>query len=162
MVPNLVWPRVRRSLKSVAIARILERTAWEQGIRTKLPNGGRRHPWKVADGFRKWFKTRAQLAGMDTLKVEFLMGHDIGLGESYFKPTEQEMLEKYILIVDQLTISNDASKIQKRLPNYKNRAMIMKIYSRQSCMKKMNNFRKYSIDKMILKFNLWKFYVLRK
>jgi hypothetical protein len=55
-----------KKLESVAITRILERAAWEQGVRTKLPSGTKRHPWKVAHGFRKWFKTRAQLGGMDT------------------------------------------------------------------------------------------------
>ncbi|MGC1133311.1 MAG: hypothetical protein WA941_10840 [Nitrososphaeraceae archaeon] len=33
------------------------------------------------------------MAGVDTLFVEMLMGHKIGLKKSYFKPTETEILE---------------------------------------------------------------------
>jgi len=33
------------------------------------------------------------MAGVDTLFVEMLMGHKIGLKQHYFKPTEQEILE---------------------------------------------------------------------
>lgn len=111
-----------KKLESVAITRILERAAWEQGVRTKLPSGTKRHPWKVVHGFRKWFKTRAQLGGMDTLNVEFLMGHDTGLGESYYKPTEKEMLEKYLLIIHELTVFNDASKVQKKISELQKRS----------------------------------------
>jgi predicted ATP-dependent Lon-type protease len=50
------------------------------------------------------------MAGVDTLFVEMLMGHKIGLKKSYFKPTETEILEGnnkkkgYIEAIPALTI----------------------------------------------------------
>jgi hypothetical protein len=44
-------------------------------------------------GLRKFFDTTCEMAGVDTLFVEMLMGHKIGLKKSYFKPTETEILE---------------------------------------------------------------------
>ena len=43
------------------------------------------------------------------------MGHDIGLANSYYKPSEQELLEDYIKSVNLLTINNDKSKIEKQV-----------------------------------------------
>jgi hypothetical protein len=42
---------------------------------------------------RKFFKTNAKLAGLDSLYLERLMGHDTGLDESYFIPTDEQILE---------------------------------------------------------------------
>ena len=52
---------------------------------------------------------------MKSLNVEILMGHDIGLANSYYKPSEQELLEDYIKSVNLLTINNDKSKIEKQV-----------------------------------------------
>ena len=61
-------------------------------------------------GLSKFFDTTCEMAGVDTLLVEMLMGHKIGLKKSYFKPTETEILEGnskkkgYIEAVPALTI----------------------------------------------------------
>jgi hypothetical protein len=39
------------------------------------------------------------------------MGHDTGLEKSYYKPTEQELLEDYLKVVDLLTI-NEINKLK--------------------------------------------------
>jgi hypothetical protein len=45
------------------------------------------------------------------LNVKILMGHDTGLEKSYYKPTEQELLEDYLKVVDLLTI-NEINKLK--------------------------------------------------
>ncbi|MFY9795904.1 MAG: hypothetical protein WA323_18050 [Candidatus Nitrosopolaris sp.] len=82
-------------LKSSGIKRLLERALWEQGLRHPLAKGVRRHEWKAAHGFRKYYKSHAEQV-MKPINVEITMGHDIGLSESYYKPTRQEVLQDYL------------------------------------------------------------------
>ena len=67
------------------------------GMRTVLVNrkNYRCYEWKQAHGFRKFFKTRMEVAGAKPLVIEMMMGHSTGVSSSYFKPTEREMLEEY-------------------------------------------------------------------
>jgi len=75
-----------RKLKSIAIKRLLDRALWEQGIRhTPLPAGVKRHEWKTAHGYRKFYKTHAEQV-MKPINVEATMGHDLGISESYWRP----------------------------------------------------------------------------
>jgi hypothetical protein len=59
---------------------------------------------------------------MKSLNVEILMGHDIGLADSYYKPSERELLEDYIKSVDLLTILNDKSKLEKQVKELKEKS----------------------------------------
>ena len=52
-----------------------------------------------AHGFRKFYKSRTEQV-MRPINVEITMGHDIGVSESYYKPTEHEVLEDYLKAVD--------------------------------------------------------------
>jgi hypothetical protein len=36
---------------------------------------------------------------MKPINVEMTMGHDIGLSESYYKPSEKEVLEDYLKLL---------------------------------------------------------------
>jgi hypothetical protein len=92
-----------KRLQSIAIKRLLSRTLWEQGIRQALAPGVKRHEWKGAHGYRKAFKSRAEQV-MRPANVEILMGYDIGVSESYWRPTEQELLDDYLKAVPLLTI----------------------------------------------------------
>jgi hypothetical protein len=66
-------------------------------------------------GYRKFFKTHAENV-MKPINVELLMGHDTGISESYWRPTENEVLQDYLKAVDLLTINydNDKSVLQKQ------------------------------------------------
>ncbi|MGI0013450.1 MAG: tyrosine-type recombinase/integrase [Nitrososphaera sp.] len=64
----------------------------------------RRHEFSV-HGFRKWFKTTAERAGMKPIDVETLMGHSTGISDSYYRPTETDLLNSYLTIAPHLTIS---------------------------------------------------------
>jgi integrase len=102
-----------KKLKSSGIKRLIERGLWEQGIRQPLLSGARRHEWKAAHGFRKLYKTRAEQV-MRPINVEITMGHNIGLSASYYKPTEQEVLQDYLKAVEFLTI-NHSNRLQEKI-----------------------------------------------
>ena len=65
----------------------------------------KRHEFSV-HGFRKYFKTKAELAGVKPAVVEMLMGHSLrSLSDSYFKPSESELLNEYLKASDALSIN---------------------------------------------------------
>jgi hypothetical protein len=95
---------------------VLDKAVWEQGLREPLPSGVRRHPWKLAHGFRKYCETHA-MSVMKPLNVALIISHDTGISKSYWRPTKQELLEDYLKAVDALTINYDSSKstLQKQV-----------------------------------------------
>jgi hypothetical protein len=106
---------VPKKLQSSAIKRFINRALWEQGIRRPLENGLRRHEFKTVHGFRKFFKTHSEQF-MKSINVEILMGHTIGVSDSYYKPSEKEILEDYLKATDALTIfKNNDQIIEKEL-----------------------------------------------
>jgi hypothetical protein len=62
----------------------------------------RRHDFSV-HGFRKFFKTKAEIG------VETLMGHSTGISDSYYRPTENDLLDDYLKIVDHFTIRTEST-----------------------------------------------------
>jgi integrase len=106
-----------QKLGAEAIKKRLLRALEGQGIRQALRDGKRCHEWKGSHGFRKWFKTRCENAGMKSIIVEFLLGHSLGITDSYFKPTEQEVFDEYYLkAVPALTINDyDQTALKKQV-----------------------------------------------
>ena len=102
-----------KKLKSSGIKRLIEQALWEQGIRSKLQEGVKRHEWKAVHGFRKFYKTRAEQV-MKPINVEITMGHNIGLSGSYYRPTEREILDDYLMAVDLLTI-NEENRLKNKV-----------------------------------------------
>jgi hypothetical protein len=94
-------------LKSSGIKRLMEDALWSQGIRKRLEPGQRRHEFQVDHGYRKWFKTRCEQSGMKSINIEKLMGHSIGISDSYYRITEVELLDEYLKAVDLLTINEN-------------------------------------------------------
>ena len=80
----------------------------------------RRHEWKAAHGFRKYYKSRAEQI-MKPINVELTMGHSIGVSASYYKPREHEVLEDYLKATDLLTINSDSKLLQKQVEELKER-----------------------------------------
>src|SRR6476646_5373687 len=52
---------------------------------------------------------------MRPINVEITMGHNIGISASYYKPTEQEVLEDYLKAVDLLTINGNEQKLSRQV-----------------------------------------------
>ena len=110
-----------KKLKSNGIKRLLERALWEQGIREALKEGERRHEWKAAHGFRKFYKTHAEQV-MKPINVEITMGHNIGISASYYRPQEKEVFSDYLNAVDLLSINDDEKKLQSKVSEIEQRA----------------------------------------
>jgi hypothetical protein len=95
-----------------AIRQIFTR-AWKiQNVRP-ADNDIRRHEFKSTHCFRKYFETHA-MESMKLLNVKILMGQDTGLEKSYYKPSEKDLLEDYLKVVELLTF-NDQSSLRKRV-----------------------------------------------
>jgi hypothetical protein len=103
-----------KQLKSSGIKVMVDRALQIQGIRGPLRPGTKRHEFKTLHGFRKFFKTQTEQV-MKSINVEICMGHNIGVSKSYYKPSENELLEDYIKAVDLLTINNYKSKLEKEV-----------------------------------------------
>lgn len=103
-----------KKLKSSGTKRLIERALWEQGVRESLKEGKRRHEWKAAHGFRKFYKTHAEQI-MRPINVEITMGHSIGISTSYYRPTEREVLEDYVKAIPLLSINGITSILQKQV-----------------------------------------------
>lgn len=122
MMRNLWDSRVARGrglvsvpvqLRSSGVKALMENALWTQGLRTKLPPGKRRHEFQTDHGLRKFYKSRCEQV-MKPANVEVLMDHTIGIGDSYYRPTENDLLEDYLKAVNLLTI-NEENRLQMKV-----------------------------------------------
>ena len=93
-----------KELKSSGVKRLVEDALWTQDIRNKSQINGKRYEFQSNHGFRKWFKTRCEMSGMRSINIEILMGHSIGISDSYYRITESELLDDYLKAIDFLSI----------------------------------------------------------
>ena len=106
-----------KKLAPSGIKRLIERAIWAQGLRKKLENGKKRHPFQAIHSFRKVFKSRCEIGGMKPINVEKLLSHSIGISNSYYRPTENELLEDYLKVSDLLQIDKQG-QLQNELHQY--------------------------------------------
>jgi len=71
-------------------------------------------------GFRKFFNTICIESDMNIVSKELLMGHkqSLGLEKSYYRPTNDKLLNEYLKVVDDLTI-NDENRLSKQVQELK-------------------------------------------
>ena len=69
--------------------------------------GYKNYEFKQAHGFRKFFKTRMEVAGVKPLAIETMMGHSTGVSKSYYKPTTEELAKEYAKAFKDLTITGE-------------------------------------------------------
>jgi integrase len=67
-----------------------------------------------AHGFRKFTTTNMIRAKVNPEVREMILGHSIGLGNSYYRPTSNELLEEYLKAVDLLTI-NEENRLKRKV-----------------------------------------------
>lgn len=60
------------------------------------------------------FKSRAEQA-MRPADIELLMGHEKGVSESYWRPTENELLNDYLKAVPLLSVNDNSSILEKQI-----------------------------------------------
>jgi hypothetical protein len=96
-----------RRLQVTGVKRLFEDMLWKHGIRREKK---KRHEFSI-HSVRKFFKTRAEQV-MKPINVETLMGHSVGISDSYYRPTEKELLEDYARAVPLLTVS-EAEEVRR-------------------------------------------------
>jgi hypothetical protein len=101
-------------LSSIGIKRLMERALWTQNLRIKNDVKSKRYAFQTDHGFRKFFKTRCEIGGMKPINIEKLMGHSVGISDSYYRATEMELLEDYKKVILQVTI-NKESKLKEKI-----------------------------------------------
>lgn len=101
---------IPKKLKHTGVKSLIERALRAQGIRSHLEEGRKRYPFATDHGFRKFFKTRCEMAGMRSINVEFLLNHSTGISDSYYRPQQNEILEDYMKAVSLLTITKNNTK----------------------------------------------------
>jgi hypothetical protein len=72
-------------------------------------------PYQANHSLRKWFKTRCEIGGMKPINIEKLMNHSVGISNSYYRTTENEVLEDYVKAIDSLSINDDKLTLQKQM-----------------------------------------------
>jgi integrase len=93
-----VWYTVERAIKRSTVYNQCK----EDGV----------HP---THGMRKFFMTQCEHAGMKSLHVRMLLGHNVGLATNYYRPLESDLLEDYMThAADSLTIDS-TFRLQKQV-----------------------------------------------
>jgi hypothetical protein len=144
-----------KQLSVAAIKKLLNRAIWEQNLRQPLQKGIRRHEWKTTHSYRKFFKSRAEQV-MKPLNVELLMGHSSGVSDSYWRPTEKEVLQDYLKAVDLLRINtnNKASTLlQKQVAELTEKSEEQNYIIREKLAKKEKEIEEMKAQMTILQAN---------
>ena len=58
---------------------------------------------------------------MKPINIENMMGHSTGISESYYRPTENDLLQEYLKCVDALSV-NDGRTLQKKVEDLANKS----------------------------------------
>ena len=78
-------------------------------------NGTRsRKKIKLIHGFRKFFETQLLESDVNYVVTKMLMGHDLKLEESYFRPKLDYVVKEYNKAIDALTI-DPANRLRKKV-----------------------------------------------
>jgi integrase len=102
-----------RPLKRSTIMGLLSEIIVKSGVQTIKPRteisdrGRERKETARAHAFRKFATTNMVRAKVNPEIREMLLGHSIGLSNSYYRPDATELLEEYLKAIDYLTISNE-------------------------------------------------------
>ena len=116
---------IPKQLTSIGVKRLMERAIWAQELRKELEAGKKRHPFPTNHSLRKYFKTRCELAGMKPINIENLMGHSTGISDSYYRPTENDLLQDYLKCIDALTIQKDETILKEQVENLKAGSLVI-------------------------------------
>ena len=102
-----------KKLRQGAIRALINRALFKESLRPSLLTKGQLHNSQAVHGFRKFFKTTYEQV-MKPANVEILMGHDSGISQSYYKPTDSQLFEVYLNAVGLLTI-NEENRLSKQI-----------------------------------------------
>ena len=118
---NFVFAKNAKSPKKTSISALkivmdalLYRSDLRQVNHSTENNKYKRHNKSMFHAFRKYFNTCLVNADVNVTIKEMLMGHSVGLDDSYFRPTDQKLLLEYLKAVNELTI-NEENRLKKKV-----------------------------------------------
>ena len=68
----------------------------------------------MTHGFRKFWMNQAVKSKMPAEQREMLLGHKIGLASAYYRPSQEDMLDAYLIAVDNLTIE-ESNRLRRKV-----------------------------------------------
>jgi hypothetical protein len=71
----------------------------------------------ASHGFRKFATTNMIRSKVNPEAREMLLGHSIGLSDSYYRPDANEILQEYLKAVDLLTI-NEENRLRRKVESH--------------------------------------------
>lgn len=103
------------------LVRLLDNILYSSGLREitreisgKRMRGRVRKGVARSHGFRKFATTNMVRAKVNAEAREMLLGHSIGLSDSYYRPDSSEILEEYMKAIDLLTI-NPENRLKRQV-----------------------------------------------
>ena len=107
---------LKTGLRTTIAAPITEESSDTTAARTVAPVWKKRQRKEVSanHGFRKFCHTTMANAKINIEIREMLLGHSIGLGDAYYRPTLEQCLSEYLKVVDDLTI-NDENRLSQKI-----------------------------------------------
>jgi hypothetical protein len=68
---------------------------------------------KKSHSYRKGFKTICEQSGMKSINVELLLGHSLGVSDSYYRPSESDVLTDFMHACEYIISSNNVISAKK-------------------------------------------------
>lgn len=117
--------KCQKTVSNTLVNKIID-LAIRSGIRKKeVLEEGKKHlggslrkEVAICHGFRKFFTTKLINKKINPEIREMLLGHKIGLAGVYYKPTDDDFLEEYQKVIDELTI-DPANRMQRTIETLK-------------------------------------------
>jgi integrase len=95
-----------QAMKLWGIIAVLNNLLYEAGVREKGKPHTRKNVMRF-HAFRKYANSMMHEAGVDSVVKEMLLGHSVGLEESYLRKSDKQLLYEYLKVVGLLTVSNE-------------------------------------------------------
>ncbi len=99
--------RHSKKVGNAGLNSMVHRLLIKSGVR--ILQDRRRYDVKMSHGFRKFFNTQCKLAHVDLLHKEMMMGHYVGMDDTYYRPPEEALLQDYLKAVPSLTFDDSES-----------------------------------------------------
>ena len=106
--------KINSGTLNIVLDSLLHKTELRQVTYQTETSGYKRHPKAAFHAFRKYFNTCLASCDVNLAIKEMLMGHSVGLDDSYFRPTEKQLLTEYLKAVNELTI-NEENRLKKKV-----------------------------------------------
>jgi integrase len=113
------FEQIRKKSRKISLSTLegnIQLLLRKAGLRDIDPNfqHGDRTPIPMSHGFRKFWMTEAVKSKMPHEQREMLLGHKIQLASAYYRPSQEDLLDAYLIAVDNLTI-NEENRLKKKV-----------------------------------------------